>query len=1258
MARCARKMNRQYDRLRLVLVGSLHPAALLLAFLIQPAPVVAQLNQNCIVSVLNRNTPVAADGSWSLPNIPAGFVDVRARATCVNNGVTTSGQSATFTIPPNGGVNVPPIQLGNTTPIPASLIVTAANPMLTTIGATTHLTVTATYSGAASQNVTTSSAGTRYRTTNTGIASVDANGVVTAVSVGTAVITASLEGTQGFISIQVSVNGSSHGGIPDSWALSHGLDITDPNMAVEDPDHDGLTNLQEFQQGTDPRNPDTDGDGINDGDEVNATGLACTSGPTPVCYHTNPLLPDTDGDGINDRTEILTGSDPTDPHSYNLSRAVASVSVSPQTFTLIVNSITGVASVQLTVTGTLIDNHTFNLTSTAYGTNYSIDHLPNCNLGTPDGNIFAGQTGNCTITITTIGQTLQVMGSVTNFTPKPLSYVSVPGFANGVAIQGNFAYVAAGGSGLQVVNVSGNRMTPAIVGSLSLPGNANYVTLVGNRAYVAAGSAGLHVVDITTPTAPVLLGSFSTNGNALGVRVRGNIAYVANGSNLALVNVASPTSMIQISSLGLGGTAWNLDVDAGRNLAVVATGTSGISLVDVSNPATPTVKGSVSTGNSRAVAIRNNTVIVGDYSSSMTLVNITNQTAPVVVASTPETLGGRDEDIALSGNFALAADVVFVNGVPIVDISDPTQLQARFILDFCTPGQANCPVYTNPLTGGRDDNAMGIAADSSYVYLATVHSTLDRGGTNEDSRLYIGQYQPLVDLAGIPPTASITSPVSGATQYQGASLTVSVNASDDVAVASVDFLVNGQVVFTTSNEPYQYTFTIPTGITSLTLGARANDLGNLAGNAANVTVPVVPDPLTVVSGLVVDPNAAPLAGATVTTNGGLSGLTGSDGRFTIPNVPTVQGNIVANATFTDSNNNTLQGSSGGIAPVRGGITDVGTVSLLSAVFETNYGTFVSSCDDCFYSETFPFTFPFYGVNQTSGFVGTNGYITFSSGDSTYSESLPAFQNRPRIAAFFDDLIGRSQPTGQQPPGLWVNSTIPGKFVVTYVNDQNYSLGGSNTLQMQLFPDGRIVFAYNGLTQMTHAITGLNPGPNTNSQSIDYSHQTNVNVLPLVTGSGTVQTAMYEYFTDTNHFDLDHGFIIFTPLAGGGYNVRTVLPAAPSQNGVVTGNSPADGNQPAAAPGAAIVSKRAAMAAADLANAEVTVLSSANPQYVGMTNTDGMGNFVLTNVPPGGISVTVTRQGRVIAVGGGVFQGGAINQRVLQVDLTAPPPPKQ
>ena len=75
----------------------------------------------------------------------------------------------------------------------------------------------------------------------------------------------------------------------DEWETDNGFDSDDPSDATGDPDGDTLINRLEFEAGTDPHNPDTDGDAFLD----NADAF--------------PLDPveslDTDGDGIGNNAD-------------------------------------------------------------------------------------------------------------------------------------------------------------------------------------------------------------------------------------------------------------------------------------------------------------------------------------------------------------------------------------------------------------------------------------------------------------------------------------------------------------------------------------------------------------------------------------------------------------------------------------------------------------------------------------------------------------------------------------------------------------------------------------------------------------------------------------------------------------------------------------------------------------------------------------------------------------------------------------------
>ena len=59
-------------------------------------------------------------------------------------------------------------------------------------------------------------------------------------------------------------------GLPDTWEAQYGLNPLDARDAAGDLDNDGLSNLLEYQKGTDPLKLDSDGDGMTDQQESSA----------------------------------------------------------------------------------------------------------------------------------------------------------------------------------------------------------------------------------------------------------------------------------------------------------------------------------------------------------------------------------------------------------------------------------------------------------------------------------------------------------------------------------------------------------------------------------------------------------------------------------------------------------------------------------------------------------------------------------------------------------------------------------------------------------------------------------------------------------------------------------------------------------------------------------------------------------------------------------------------------------------------------
>jgi len=104
-------------------------------------------------------------------------------------------------------------------------------------------------------------------------------------------------------------------------ARRHGVRVAG---GVRDSDGDGLPDAEEQRIGTDPNDPDTDRDGLSDGEEVlvyktdplnpDTDYDILKDGPEVHAHRTNPLAPDTDEGGVRDGHEVIEdGTDPLNP---------------------------------------------------------------------------------------------------------------------------------------------------------------------------------------------------------------------------------------------------------------------------------------------------------------------------------------------------------------------------------------------------------------------------------------------------------------------------------------------------------------------------------------------------------------------------------------------------------------------------------------------------------------------------------------------------------------------------------------------------------------------------------------------------------------------------------------------------------------------------------------------------------------------------------------------------------------------------------
>ena len=309
----------------------------------------------------------------------------------------------------------------------------------------------------------------------------------------------------------------------------------------------------------------------------------------------------------------------------------------------------------------------------------------------------------------------------------------------GVAVQGNYAYLASNQYELIVVNIS-DKNNPVIVNPLSTwciyEGWGYDIAVSGNYAFVAdVNQSGLLILDITNPAVPVMTGFYKTNGDPSEVAVSGNYAYIVSSSS-GLVDMVDVSDKTKPELAGRYEMSNGLQGITVSGECVYLTGGSSIAILNPNGyfgcegicylEGIPT---HVAVSGNYAYVCNNGSS--GTYMSGLNVINISNPSNPVAAAYTNSFMY-TPRDIAVSGNYAYMADY---NKLVIIDIRNPSA------------SDWNPPVYT------RSTNEIyGIAVAGNYVYTCAGSNGLLIHSFNQaspDNPVPAGTYNTAGDARGV-----------------------------------------------------------------------------------------------------------------------------------------------------------------------------------------------------------------------------------------------------------------------------------------------------------------------------------------------------------------------------------------------------------------------------------------------------------------------------------------------------------------------------
>ncbi len=303
--------------------------------------------------------------------------------------------------------------------------------------------------------------------------------------------------------------------------------------------------------------------------------------------------------------------------------------------------------------------------------------------------------------------------------PVQIASVNIGGETYSVAIQDDYAYVAAGQAGMKVVDIYPPE-SASVISSLEIDGSESThgIVLEGFHAYVSTtrfeGTISPHclkgalaVIDVSDPNNPLIddpandivnlpypgrhlafegLTAYVATGRFVGTHRRGSLNCVGVND----INDPEPTVIASVE------TYCSHDIAISHHYAFLADGEPGLKVYDVSDPRSPGLQESFNTYNAYGIDIDGAYAYIADSWHGLKIIDVSIPTNVYLIGE----IATNDwaYNVTVVENFAYIADGEA--GLTVVDVSDPT----------------------NPLEYGdgldTDGNAMDIVVVLNYAYLA------------------------------------------------------------------------------------------------------------------------------------------------------------------------------------------------------------------------------------------------------------------------------------------------------------------------------------------------------------------------------------------------------------------------------------------------------------------------------------------------------------------------------------------------------------